>query len=378
MDLRLRQGDRDAQHPATLVRADADRREHGGVTDDPAVAHLLVTGVEDQISDLAERPAAPGLQFVVEQLCRAADLRRRQALDAEPAHHRLDLAGRDALDVHLGHRQHHGAHRPAAALQRLGVERRAIMAGGLGNVDGDRARRRVDALGLVAVGIALALGGALIKAGAAETAPARSASPARTPGEKTVAISPGPCSIRCSKTASTAVSFCLSIRVSPWVVLQLHGIPEWNAPAGARPGRGSRHQRKRISRPQVTVPGTFLMRQRPYLRQQFRRGNAAYHPDCRATICFASCPAPLLWSGFRQPVEEKQGATSVQPSRPWRRLSRGSSRDGGTPPPEARPGLRRRATPQRAGGWRSSASGSCPRPPPGQRAAALQLVDLRV
>jgi len=28
------------------------------------------------------------------------------------------------------------------------------MAGGLGNVDGDRARRRIDALGLVAVGIA--------------------------------------------------------------------------------------------------------------------------------------------------------------------------------------------------------------------------------
>ncbi len=41
----------------------------------------------------------------------------------------------------------------AAALQRLRVERRATMAAGLGNVDGDRAGRRVDALGLVAVGI---------------------------------------------------------------------------------------------------------------------------------------------------------------------------------------------------------------------------------
>ena len=171
MNLRLGEGDRDAQHPATLVGADAHGREHGGVPYDAAVAHLFVTGVEDQVSDLAERPAAPGLQFVVEQLCRAADLRRRKALDAELAHHRLDLAGRDALDIHLGHRQHHGAHRSAAALQRLGVERRAIMAGGLGNVDGDRACRRVDALGLVAVGIALALGGALIGAGAQKPLP---------------------------------------------------------------------------------------------------------------------------------------------------------------------------------------------------------------
>ena len=76
-----------------------------------------------------------------------------------------------ALDVHLRHRQHHGAHRAAAALQRLRVERRAIMAGGLGNTDGDRAGRRVDAPGLVAVGIALAFGGALVGAGAQEPLP---------------------------------------------------------------------------------------------------------------------------------------------------------------------------------------------------------------
>ena len=171
MHLRLGEGDRDPEHPAALVRADADRREHGGVAHDAAVAHLLVARVEDQVSDLAEGPGAPGLQLVVEQLRRAADLRGREALETELAHHRLDLAGRHAFDVHLRDRQHHGAHRPAAALKRLGVERRAIMAGGLGNVDGDRACRRVDALGLVAVGIALALGGALVGASAQEPLP---------------------------------------------------------------------------------------------------------------------------------------------------------------------------------------------------------------
>ena len=92
VDLRLRQGDRDAQHPPAFVRADADRREHGGVTDDPAVAHLLVARVEDQIPDLAERPVAPGFQLFIQKLRRAADLRRGQALHAELAHHRLNLA----------------------------------------------------------------------------------------------------------------------------------------------------------------------------------------------------------------------------------------------------------------------------------------------
>jgi hypothetical protein len=81
MDLRLGEGERDAHHPAALFGADADRREHGGVADDPAVAHLLVACVKDQIPDLAERPVAPGFQFVVEHLGGAADLRRGQSLD---------------------------------------------------------------------------------------------------------------------------------------------------------------------------------------------------------------------------------------------------------------------------------------------------------
>ena len=83
MDLRLGQGDGDAEHPAALVRADADRRANGGVADDPAVAHLLVARIEDHIPDLAEGPVAPGFQLVIQKLRRAADLRGGQALDAD-------------------------------------------------------------------------------------------------------------------------------------------------------------------------------------------------------------------------------------------------------------------------------------------------------
>jgi hypothetical protein len=42
---------------------------------DPAVAHLLVARIEDQIPDLAEGPVAPGFQLLIQKLRRAADLR---------------------------------------------------------------------------------------------------------------------------------------------------------------------------------------------------------------------------------------------------------------------------------------------------------------
>jgi hypothetical protein len=171
MHLCLRQRDRDAEHPAALIGADTHGREDGGIAHDPAVAHLLVPGVEDQIPSLAEGPGAPSLQVLVEQLGCAADLRRRQAFDAELAHDRLRLAGRHAFDVHFRHCQHHRADRAATAFERLRVEGLAPMIGSLGNLHRDRAGRRVDALGLVAVGITLPLDGPLVAAGSQEPLP---------------------------------------------------------------------------------------------------------------------------------------------------------------------------------------------------------------
>ena len=54
-----------------------------------------------EIADLTQFPVTPCLEFIIEQSSGTADLRGRDAFDAELAHHRLDLAGRDALDVHL-------------------------------------------------------------------------------------------------------------------------------------------------------------------------------------------------------------------------------------------------------------------------------------
>jgi hypothetical protein len=54
MNLGLRQGHRYAKHAPTLIRAYADSRQDGDIAHDPAMAHLLVPGVDDEILDLAE------------------------------------------------------------------------------------------------------------------------------------------------------------------------------------------------------------------------------------------------------------------------------------------------------------------------------------
>jgi hypothetical protein len=73
VDLGFRQRDADAEHPAPLVGADANRGEDGCVANDAACADLLVPCVKDQVADLAERTSAPRFQFVVEQGRGAAD-----------------------------------------------------------------------------------------------------------------------------------------------------------------------------------------------------------------------------------------------------------------------------------------------------------------
>ena len=130
--------------PGGALRADADGdgdgREHGRIAHDPPLTHLFLAGVEEQARDPTERPGAPGFKLVVAQLRRAAEPGRGQAVETELAHHPLGVARGHAFDVHFRHRhrQHHGADRPAAGFGRVRIERRAVMAGGLRNVDGDR------------------------------------------------------------------------------------------------------------------------------------------------------------------------------------------------------------------------------------------------
>jgi len=67
--------------------------------------------------------------------------------------------------------QHHSPDRAAAAFEGLGIERLCIMARRLGHIDRNGARRRVDPLGLVTVGVTLPVRVALVKLGAEEALP---------------------------------------------------------------------------------------------------------------------------------------------------------------------------------------------------------------
>src|SRR5512144_1681114 len=60
MNFGFRRIARDAEHAPSPVRSDADGREQGGIADHAAVTQLLVAGVEEEIVELAQRPAAPG------------------------------------------------------------------------------------------------------------------------------------------------------------------------------------------------------------------------------------------------------------------------------------------------------------------------------
>src|SRR3990172_3812324 len=116
------------------------------------------------------------------------------------------------------------------------------MASGLGHLDGYSARRGVDALGLVAVGIALPLRAAFVKSGLQEALALdlhRQIKGAREdPGDVARPVLDQLFQDRLNRTILPSVHFSLSM-----VALQLHGIPDWAALAGARPSKSaSRHR----------------------------------------------------------------------------------------------------------------------------------------
>ena len=82
-DLRLGESNRDPEHATTLVQANSCGREHGSVTRHAARAHLLVTGINEEMLDSARWPGAPCPQFPIERSGCPTDLRRRQAPDTE-------------------------------------------------------------------------------------------------------------------------------------------------------------------------------------------------------------------------------------------------------------------------------------------------------
>jgi hypothetical protein len=117
------------------------------------------------------------------------------------------------------------------------------MVGGLGHLHRDRADRRVDPLGLVAIGIALPPGAALVETGAEKALALdlhrQFEGPREHRGYLVRAMFDQMFQERLNRRILLPVHSPVSMAVS-----QLHGIPEWIAPAGAGPGRGSWRQRQ--------------------------------------------------------------------------------------------------------------------------------------
>ncbi len=81
---------------------DTDRGEQGAGHDAAAVSYFFVACIEDEIADLAQGSVAPGVELLVEFGRGAADLGAGHIQAAQFLHDLGDLAGGDALDVHLG------------------------------------------------------------------------------------------------------------------------------------------------------------------------------------------------------------------------------------------------------------------------------------
>src|SRR5688572_3173648 len=158
--------DREAQDALAPVFPYADGQEQGAGADTVGVADLLVAGVEDQVADAAQRSLTPAAQLLVEHGRGAGDLGAGDVQAADPLHDVLDLAGRDAADVHLGDGQAQGAFGAEPAFEDgVGVE----LDGGpadLRHVDDDAAQAGVEGAGLEAVGVTAALVGPLVGLGA--------------------------------------------------------------------------------------------------------------------------------------------------------------------------------------------------------------------
>ena len=83
---------------------------------------FFVSGVEDQVGDLAERPVPPGGQLLVEFGGGPADLGGGDLEAAELLDDLGDLPGADSLDVSLGDGQGHGPFAAHSPVEALGVE----------------------------------------------------------------------------------------------------------------------------------------------------------------------------------------------------------------------------------------------------------------
>src|SRR5271165_2154675 len=113
----------DGQDLAAPIPVYSDGDQHGLAHDYAALAHLLIPGVEDEVGErLGKGALGEGVKVFVQALVDGRNGGGREGVAAQLLGDRLDLAGRDALHVHLGQRRHQRLLGALVALEELGRE----------------------------------------------------------------------------------------------------------------------------------------------------------------------------------------------------------------------------------------------------------------
>src|ERR1700722_3389542 len=122
VDLRFTQFGADAQHDALAFGVHAQGDENGTGSNRAVDADFFVTGIHDEVFELAQGAVAPFGQFQVHFGGGLTDLGGGYFQAAKLFEHGGDFAGGDALDIHFGDGQLEGAFASETLFQSAGIE----------------------------------------------------------------------------------------------------------------------------------------------------------------------------------------------------------------------------------------------------------------
>ena len=146
----LAEGDADAEDGALSILPDPDGDENGAVQELPALADLLVSGVQDQVGIASQGAIPPGLEFDIELGGAGADLGRTDGMTAEFLDDFGDFACGDTLDVHLGEGEQEGLFAAGSLFHGAGIKFHAVS--NLRNTEQERADTGGKGLWLESIG----------------------------------------------------------------------------------------------------------------------------------------------------------------------------------------------------------------------------------
>ena len=163
MDFGLAEGDTDAEDRTLPILPDPDGDENGAIQELPALADLFISGVQDHVGIASQRAIPPGLEFDIKLDGAGADLGGTDGMSAEFLNDFGDLAGGNALDIHLGQSEQEGLFAAGSFFQSTGVKIHAVA--NLRNAQEEWSDTGGKGFGFESIGSSKALLATLVRAG---------------------------------------------------------------------------------------------------------------------------------------------------------------------------------------------------------------------